>query len=125
MSTSDIERLAKRLFPRHVYGGYDAETKARMWQSQKYGLMQDVRAVLKAIREPTDPMENAMIQCTYGAPTEDWAHEAALHLFCAEVADGELPYCPEHAALAWQPGTRRPLRVQPIWDKTIVRAPGR
>lgn len=53
------------------------------------------------------------------------AHDAALHLFCAEVADGELPYCPEHAALAWQPGTRRPLRVQPIWDKTIVRAPGR
>lgn len=66
MSTSDIERLAKRLFSRHVYGGYDAETKARMWQSQKYGLMQDVREVLKAIREPDADMYCAMVGDSHG-----------------------------------------------------------
>lgn len=60
---NEIERLAHILADSRVYEGYETKTRLRLLMHQMPNAIRDVRAILTAMREPSEEMLN-LICCS-------------------------------------------------------------
>ncbi len=77
MSETMVERVARALFERSIYHGYNDETKRSEWLRNRSILMASARAAIEAMRTPNLAMRKA---CSFRAAEEDWPRmiDAAL-----------------------------------------------